>query len=83
MSADYPVSVDAVSKSNGTLQHVGQTNFEAAPYGYALPKGSPLEQAMQAAVQKLIDDGTYDTICKKWGVTGGEIKTSTINGATS
>jgi polar amino acid transport system substrate-binding protein len=83
MSADYPVSVDAVNKSGGKLQLVGQTNFDAAPYGYALPKGSPLEKAMQAAVQKLIDDGSYDTICKKWGLTGGEIQTSQINGATS
>ena len=35
------------------------------------------------AVQALIDNGSYDTICKKWGLTGGEIKTAQINAATS
>jgi polar amino acid transport system substrate-binding protein len=83
MSADYPVSVDAVNKSGGKLQLVGKTNFAAAPYGYAVAKGSPLEKPLQSAVQKLIDDGSYNTICKKWGLTGGEISTSQINGATS
>lgn len=83
MSADYPVSVDAVNKSGGKLQLVGQTNFAAAPYGYAIAKGTTLEKALQMAVQQLIDSGAYDTICKKWGLTGGEIKTSQINGATS
>lgn len=83
MSADYPVSVDAVNHSSGKLQLVGKTNFDAAPYGYALAKGSPLAKPMQAAVQKLIDDGTYNKVCEKWGLTGGEIKTSQINGATS
>jgi polar amino acid transport system substrate-binding protein len=83
MSADYPVSVDAVNKSGGKLQLVGQTNFGAAPYGYAVAKGSALEKALQAAVQKLIDSGAYDAICKKWSLTGGEIKTAQINAATS
>ena len=83
MSADYPVSVDAVDKSGGKLQLVGQTNFSAAPYGYAVAKGSTLEKALQAAVQKLIDDGSYDTICKKWNLAGGEIKTAQINAAQS
>ena len=40
-------------------------------------------QALQKAVQSLIDNGTYDQICKKWGVESGEIKTAQINGATS
>lgn len=83
MSADYPVSVDAVNKSGGKLQLVGKSNFDAAPYGYALKKGSALEKPLQSAVQKLIDDGSYDKICKKWGLTGGEIPTSQINAATS
>jgi polar amino acid transport system substrate-binding protein len=83
MSADYPVSVDAVDKSGGKLQLVGPSNFSAAPYGYAVAKGSPLEKALQAAVQKLIDSGAYDTICKKWNLTAGEIKTAQINAAVS
>jgi polar amino acid transport system substrate-binding protein len=83
MSADYPVSVDAVNKSGGKLNLVGQSNFSAAPYGYAVAKASPLEKALQAAVQKIIDTGVYDSICKKWDLAAGEIKTSQINGALS
>lgn len=81
MSADYPVSVDAVHHSDGKLQLVGKSNFHAAPYGYAVAKGSPLQKALQGAVQKLIDNHTYDAICKKWGLTKGEIQTSKINDA--
>jgi polar amino acid transport system substrate-binding protein len=81
MSADYPVSVDAVNKSGGKLNLVGPTNFSAAPYGYAVAKAAPLEKALQAAVQKIIASGVYDSICKKWDLAGGEIKTSQINAA--
>jgi polar amino acid transport system substrate-binding protein len=38
---------------------------------------------MQKALQTLIDNGTYDQICKKWGVDSGEIKTAASNGALS
>jgi len=33
------------------------------------------------AVQSIIDDGTYNAICKHWSLTGGEIKKARINGA--
>ena len=48
-----------------------------------MAKGSTLGQALQKAVQSLIDNGTYLQICTKWGVQSGAIKTSVINGATS
>ncbi|HKC28314.1 MAG TPA: ABC transporter substrate-binding protein [Jatrophihabitans sp.] len=84
MSADYPVTVDAVNHNSSKIQLVGQTNYGAAPYGYAVAKTSgTFKQALQKAVQALIDDGTYDKICKAWGLQGGEIKTAQINGATS
>jgi polar amino acid transport system substrate-binding protein len=84
MSADYPVTVDAVNHNASTIQLVGQTNYGAAPYGYAIAKtAGTLKQAIQKAVQSLIDDGTYDKICKKWGLTGGEIKTAQIDAAQS
>lgn len=83
MSADYPVSAAAVDQSQGTLHLVGETNFAAAPYGYAIAKTSGLAKALQAAVQRVIDTGAYDEICRKWGLTGGEIKTSLINAAAS
>lgn len=84
MSADYPVTVAAVKASNGKLVLVGDTNYAAAPYGYAIAKtAGTLNQAIQKATQDLIDDGTYTAVLTKWGLTGGAIKTSQINGATS
>jgi polar amino acid transport system substrate-binding protein len=82
MSADSPVTAYAVKQSGGKLQQAGAI-FEAAPYGWPIKKGSTLSQAMQKALQSLIADGTYDQICKKWGLQAGEIKTPEINGATS
>jgi polar amino acid transport system substrate-binding protein len=81
-SADSPVTLYAIKQSDGKLQPAGETR-EAAPYGWPIKKGSPLVEAMQKALQSLIDHGTYDQICKKWGVEAGEIDTATINGAVS
>ena len=83
MSADYPITVDAVNHNPDKIELVGPTNKDAAPYGYAVNKGSALSKALQAAVQSMIDDGSYDEICKHWKLEGGEIKTAQINGALS
>jgi polar amino acid transport system substrate-binding protein len=82
MSADSPVTSYAIKQSGGKLQQAGDIR-EAAPYGWPMAKSSTLVQAMQKALQKLMDDGTYDQICKKWGVQAGEIKTAGVNGAQS
>jgi polar amino acid transport system substrate-binding protein len=82
MSADSPVTAYAIKQSGGKLQEAGQIT-DAAPYGWPIAKGSSLSQAMQKALQTLMDNGTYDQICTKWGVQSGEIKTATVNGATS
>ena len=39
-------------------------------------------EAIQAALQSLMDDGTYTAILTKWGVEQGAIDSITINGAT-
>lgn len=84
MSADYPVTVDAVKHNSSKIHLVGKTNYAAAPYGYAIAKTSgTLKEAIQKAVQALIDDGTYDQICKAWGLQGGEVTQAKINGAIS
>ena len=82
MSADSPVTAYAIKQSGGKLQAAGDI-FESAPYGWPIKKGSQLVQAMQKAVQSLMDNGTYLQICTKWGVQAGAIKTATVNGATS
>ena len=78
--ADSPVVVYAVQQSNKALELVGDV-YEAAPYGYAVGKDSGLSKALQAAVQSLIDDGTYADILKTWALSDGAVTESKINGA--
>ncbi|MFE9680922.1 ABC transporter substrate-binding protein [Streptomyces sp. NPDC006285] len=47
--------------------------------GFAFKKGSPLTRAFRAAVNELIEDGTYAPILKKWGTSPSAIETSRIN----
>ena len=82
MAADSPVTAYAIKQTGGKLVEAGKI-YDSAPYGWPMKKGSGLVQAVQKAAQKLIDNGTYDSICKKWGVQDGEIKTASINGAQS
>jgi polar amino acid transport system substrate-binding protein len=82
MTADSPITAYAIKQSNGKLQQAGDI-VDAAPYGWAIARNSGLVQAMQKALQSLMDDGTYDKICKRWGVQAGEIQTATINKAVS
>ena len=47
--------------------------------GFAFKKGTPLAKAFQAAVNDLIEDGTYARILKKWGTTDSAITKSRIS----
>ncbi|MEZ0090478.1 ABC transporter substrate-binding protein [Streptacidiphilus sp. EB129] len=84
MMADSPVIDYAVKQSNGVLQKIGQ-NYNNAPYGIVVPKGSALGQAIAGALKDLIADGTYGQILTKWGVDSGAITADKVvlNGATS
>ncbi len=81
---DSPVAAYQVKKTNGQLKIVGPT-VATGPYGLALPKSSGLDKAVLAGVKVLIHNGTYATILKKWGISGGAIPVAQvkINGATS
>jgi polar amino acid transport system substrate-binding protein len=80
--ADSPPSIYAVKKSNGQFKLTGKT-FATAPYGIAIPKNSGLPKPVLAALKKLMADGTYMAILKKWGIQSGAISNPKINGATS
>ncbi|MEV4615394.1 ABC transporter substrate-binding protein [Kitasatospora sp. NPDC049258] len=82
MMADSPVIDYALKQTGGQLEKLGPTT-DSAPYGIALAKGSALTPAVQAAVQSLMDDGTYKQILQKWGVDAGAIDKAQLNGATS
>jgi polar amino acid transport system substrate-binding protein len=83
LDADSPITQYAVKQSNGKLVLAGDI-YGAAPYGLAVAKdGGTLKQALQKAIQSMIDDGTYKQILDKWGVGAGGITEATINGAQS
>jgi polar amino acid transport system substrate-binding protein len=78
---DFPVAAYNVSKSSD-YEVVGE-QIEAGPYGIGVRKtDTQLRDALQKAVQALIDDGTYATILEKWHVEAGAVKTATINAGT-
>ncbi|MCT1452570.1 ABC transporter substrate-binding protein [Corynebacterium sp. p3-SID1145] len=78
LSADSPVTAWAVNRSDGDLELIGEM-FDAAPYGFAVPKGSELGPAMAAAMQHLIDTGEYGRILSQWGVETGLLEQAQIN----
>jgi polar amino acid transport system substrate-binding protein len=79
MLADEPVIVYAIQQTNGQLEKTGDM-YDAAPYGIVVAKpNTDLAKSVQAAVQSLIDDGTYMKILSTWGVVDGAIQTSQIN----
>ena len=80
--ADTPVAGYAVKETGDTLEALGD-DVGVAPEAVAIKKGdSDTAEAVQKAVQKLIDDGTYGKILSTWGVTSGAVDKSEINPAT-
>ncbi|OFP37510.1 ABC transporter substrate-binding protein [Corynebacterium sp. HMSC071B10] len=77
-SADSPVTAWAVERSDGELELVGDM-FDAAPYGFAVPKDSPLGPAMAQAMQHLIDTGDYERILAQWNVDTGLLDEALLN----
>ncbi len=67
-----------VNQTNGQTKVVG-SYLKPNALGIAMPKNSGMAEAMRAAVQQLIDDGTYGKILDKWGLKDAGIKTSMIN----
>ncbi len=77
-SGDFPVIVDAVQQSEGKLELTGEM-FDSAPYGFAVQKDSGMAEAVQAALQELMDNGTYLKILTDAGFEAGAIDKATIN----
>lgn len=78
LSADSPVTAWAVNRSDGKMEETGGI-FDAAPYGWAVPKDSELGPALAAALQHLIDTGDYQRILAQWGVEDGLVEQALIN----
>ena len=77
--ADSPVAGYAIAQTDGELETLGKTEG-IAPEGIVVKKGDQqMDEALQKALQKLIDDGTYMKILKYWGVQDDAISKPEIN----
>lgn len=79
--ADSPVAGYAIEQTGDTLAALGD-DTGVTPEAVAIKKGdSATAEAVQKAIQKLMDDGTYKKILDTWGVSSGAIDTAEINPA--
>lgn len=67
-----------VAQTKGRTKVVGSYT-DISYIGVALPKGSEMAAPLQAAIQHLIDDGTYGKIVTKWGLEDGAVKLAPLN----
>jgi polar amino acid transport system substrate-binding protein len=78
---DFPVAA-YTAQQDSSFEVVGE-QIEAGPYGIGVRKqDSQLRDALKAALQALIDEGTYKQILDKWKVAQGAVTTATVNAGT-
>lgn len=77
-SADSPITAWAVERADDKIEATGEM-FQAAPYGFAVPKDSELTEALAAAMQHLIETGVYDEVLAQWNIDEGLIDQALIN----
>jgi len=79
MLADSPVVAYAVKQSGGKLAPLGEI-YEAAPYGYVVPKAeTEFADAIVEALKEIDKDGAYQSALEKWGVEDGAISDFAVN----
>ena len=79
--SDSPVVGYAIAQTDGQLEQLGK-DFDEVPNAIAIKKGdSQTTEAVQKAMQKLMDDGTYTKILQHWGVESGALDKAEINPA--
>lgn len=80
---DAPPLLDAAQKNPDDFETVGPLTRNPNPGGIAFPKGSELVEPVNAALNQLIEDGTYINILTEWNLKEIQIEKSEINGAVS
>ena len=79
---DYPV-VAYLAKSNDHKFEVAGRQFALVPYGIAVSKkNTALRSQVVAALARVIADGTYDALLKKWGLEQGALRSAPVNAGT-
>jgi len=82
--ADAVVALDLTLaynvKTSPETFEVDAQPFGTLPVGIPVPKNDPkLRDAVQAALKKVIDSGTYDALLAKWNLQGQTLKGAPIN----
>jgi polar amino acid transport system substrate-binding protein len=82
--ADAVVALDLTLaynvKTSPEAFQVDAKPFGTLPVGIPVPKNNPkLRDAVQAALKKVIDSGTYDTLLAKWNLQNQALKGAPIN----
>jgi polar amino acid transport system substrate-binding protein len=79
MLADSPVGLYAVKQTNGQLEALGEI-YDAAPYGFVIPKTeNDFANAIAVALKEIKEEGTYDSVLKTWGNESGGIGDFAVN----
>jgi len=79
MYADSPIIAYAITQTGDKLERLGDV-FASAPQGIVVSKDDQaLTDAVQKAVQKLIDSGDYLKILTAWGNEASAVKTADLN----
>jgi len=79
MLADSPVTAYAIKQAGGKLEPLGDV-YEAAPYGYVLPKeDTEFGEVIVEALKQLKEEGQYEAALKTWGVEAGAIDDFAVN----
>ena len=81
MYADSPIIAYAVEQTEGSVETLGDIT-DAAPYGAVVAKDdTELAKAVQAALQKLMDDGVLAEVADAWGSGEAVLGTAELNPA--
>ena len=69
-------TTDEATSGSGSSSSSSTTGYDVS----GIKKGdSATDEAVQKALQKLMDDGTYGKILKHWGAEGGAVTKAEIN----
>jgi polar amino acid transport system substrate-binding protein len=79
MLADSPIVAYAIKQTGDKLEQLGEI-YDAAPYGYVVPKAeTAFAQAIADALKSLDSDGTYKSTLQKWNNDSGAITDFAVN----
>lgn len=79
MSADSPIIKNALAKTNGQLETLGEV-YDSAQQGIAIAKDDLVfAGVIEKVMNKLIEDGSYAKILETWNNTDGALPKAVLN----